>query len=147
MSASESTLNRAITRYGRNGTIIPGLIPHWPIGKYEERPWIVAQRERRQREALQRVPVDQPETVTLEVVNHFIDGLAATEPTDQHLRDVKADVLELFRMVKKNASDVNNMAAVFVGGFVLLDVFSDGRLDNIVRWCKLLAATRHVIIA
>lgn len=119
LPASQSTVDRAHRRF-------PNLLP-WPIKRGMRRPWL----------SEPEVVEDQLERMLVEVTS-LDDGKKRTE-------EVVVDENGVLRLLNRWRRGFPNVAAVFSGVW-LLDVLSDGRLDGIVRLCRLLQTRMHLEI-
>jgi hypothetical protein len=155
MPASESVLARAITAYGPHGRIIRGLIPNWPIGKFQERPWVVAQRLAAQGDQIQdevrriRTNHGELEAQTMAVVDNLIMRVEAVRDQvegQDGLLEEQQNLLSLLHLVKRAAGYASIAAAIAVNAFVVLDVVSDGKLDQHIAWCHVLLPSIQRIV-
>jgi hypothetical protein len=126
--ASDSIIDRAVTRYGVHGRIQPGLLPKFPLLRDQQRPWLLPEL------------ADEP-TELLEKLLWLCDQLQQRVENEGDLLNRARAVLHVF---DERFHGTAIVAATALGAFRLLDMLSDGKVDNVINWCRLLLAPAHV---
>jgi hypothetical protein len=116
--ASAATIDRARRQY-------PRLLP-WPIRRGQQPPWLIDPSLLAEYGA----PVEVPATDHVRLVAFDEHGGATA-------LEVVADEHGILRLVSRWRDHSAAFAAGMVGT-VMLDVMTDGRLDGIIRWCRIL---------
>jgi len=134
--SSPSVLDRAITAYGPNGKIIPGLLPKWPIAKEQQRPWLVAADPH----PVELMPQDSDDPVLLVAKLEWLcNQLDAKVESDTTLsRQARAVAREVKRQLSRRGLDSAAAAVMLLSAIRLLDALSDGKMDGVIAWCLLL---------
>jgi len=135
--SSASVLDRAITRYGPNGTLIPGLLPGWPIRKHQERPWLV---EPITPDLVQLMPQDTDDpSLLVAKLEWLCNQLDARVELDASLsRQARATARAVMRRLSRRGLDSAAAAVMLLSAFRLLDLLSDGKMNGVIAWCELL---------
>ena len=122
--SSYSTIDRAHRDYGPHGKKVAGLLPEWPIARDQHRPWLSLGQDR----VAQMHVLDRPGGV----------GEIATLELNGHPQPVSIDENGIIRVLKQGTGGLAAAVALFLGAFGVLDLISDGKLDGVIEWCRLL---------
>jgi hypothetical protein len=139
---SESTLDRAIWHYGPRGIKIPGLVPKWPILRDQQRPWLeasVRQEMNRTQELLDDLQEGDDPVQLIGKLEWLCNQLDAKVEEDARLsRQARAVARAIAERLAQRGFESAAAAAMLLSAMRLLDLLSDGRMDNVIAWCQLL---------
>jgi hypothetical protein len=127
---SESTIDRARRDY-------PKLLKPWPIRRGQQPSWLS------EPQTLTSVVIRGPAPVAEPKEIDRVHWEAFDEYGNPRTVEAAADENGILRLARRPIMTI--VASMMT--FVLLDVMSDGRLDQIVRWCRLLTAMGHRVAA